>query len=42
MSSVTEVGPVPATRTSTGKPRPDRKPRGGALFTVLAWIAGCS
>jgi sorbitol/mannitol transport system permease protein len=40
MSSVTDVGPVPATRTTTGKPRPDRKPRGGAVFTLLAWLIG--
>jgi sorbitol/mannitol transport system permease protein len=40
MSSVTDVGPVPATRTATGKPRPDRKPRGGAVFSLLAWLAG--
>jgi len=40
MSSITDVGPVPATRTVTGKPRPDRKPRGGAFLGVLAWVIG--
>jgi sorbitol/mannitol transport system permease protein len=40
MSSITDVGPVPATRTATGKPRPDRKPRGSAIFAVIAWIVG--
>ena len=40
MSAVTDVGPVPATRTATGKPRKDRKPRGSALLAVIAWIIG--
>ena len=40
MSSLTDVGPVPATRTATGKPRPDRKPRGTAALAVIAWIVG--
>jgi sorbitol/mannitol transport system permease protein len=40
MSSITDVGPVPATRTATGKPRPDRKPRGSAVFAVIAWVVG--
>jgi sorbitol/mannitol transport system permease protein len=40
MSQITDVGPVPATRTTTGKPRPDRKPRGGAFLGVVAWIVG--
>jgi len=40
MSSVTDVGPVPATRTTTGKPRPDRKPRGNVVFAVIAWVVG--
>jgi sorbitol/mannitol transport system permease protein len=40
MSSVTDVGPVPATSTVTGRPRPDRKPRGGALLGFLAWVIG--
>jgi sorbitol/mannitol transport system permease protein len=40
MSSVTDVGPVPATRTTTGKPRPDRRPRGNAVLAVIAWLVG--
>jgi len=40
MCSVTNVGAVPATRTPAGKPRPDRKPAGGAIFGVIAWIVG--
>ena len=40
MSSLTDVGPVPATRTATGNPRPDRKPRGTAALAVIAWIVG--
>lgn len=40
MSSITDVGPVPATRTTTGRPRPDRKPRGGMLLGLVAWIVG--
>jgi sorbitol/mannitol transport system permease protein len=40
MSSITDVGPVPATRTTTGKPRADRQPRGGAFLGLLAWVIG--
>ena len=40
MSSITDVGPIPATRTTAGRPRPDRKPRGGALLGFVAWIVG--
>ena len=40
MSSVTDVGPVPATRSTTGKPRPDRKPRGNAVLAVISWLVG--
>jgi sorbitol/mannitol transport system permease protein len=40
MSSVTDVGPIPATRTATGVPRPDRKPRGSAVLGVVAWVVG--
>jgi sorbitol/mannitol transport system permease protein len=40
MSSVTDVGPVPATRTAAGTPRPDRRPRGSALLGVVAWVVG--
>ena len=40
MSQITDVGPVPATRTVSGKPRADRKPRGGAFLGLLAWLIG--
>ena len=40
MSSVTDVAPVPATRTPEGVPRRPRKPRGGALLGLLAWLIG--
>jgi sorbitol/mannitol transport system permease protein len=40
MSAVTDVGPVPATRTTTGKPRKDSKPRGSTLLAVVAWLVG--
>jgi sorbitol/mannitol transport system permease protein len=40
MSAVTDVGPVPATRTATGRPRKDRKPKGNALLAVVAWVVG--
>jgi len=40
MSSVTDVGPIPATRTTEGEVRKPRKPRGGALLGLLAWLIG--
>jgi sorbitol/mannitol transport system permease protein len=40
MSSVTDVAPVPATRTEEGAPRTPRKPRGGVLLALLAWVIG--
>jgi polyol transport system permease protein len=40
MSSITDVGPIPATRTATGRARPDRKPHGGMLLGLVAWIVG--
>jgi len=40
MSAVTDVGPIPATRTATGAPRRDRRPRGSVLLGVLAWLVG--
>jgi sorbitol/mannitol transport system permease protein len=40
MSSITDVGPIPATRTRGGAVRQDRKPRGTLLFGVLAWLVG--
>lgn len=40
MNSVTDVGPIPATRTPGGAPRPDRKPRGTVVIGVVAWLVG--
>ena len=40
MSSLTDVGTVPATRTPAGTPRRTRKPRGGALLGIVAWLVG--
>ncbi|HJX42261.1 MAG TPA: carbohydrate ABC transporter permease [Geodermatophilus sp.] len=40
MSSLTDVGPVAATRTPEGEPRTPRKPRSGALLGLAAWLIG--
>jgi sorbitol/mannitol transport system permease protein len=40
MSSVTDVGPIPATRTPGGARRPDRKPRGTVAVGIAAWLIG--
>lgn len=40
MSSITDIGPVAATRTPEGAPRRPRKPRGGLLLGLLAWVIG--
>ncbi|MGW6132262.1 carbohydrate ABC transporter permease [Cellulomonas sp. NPDC055163] len=40
MSTVSSIGPVPATRTPGGKPRPDRRERGGPLLGLVAWAVG--
>ena len=40
MSSLTDVGPVAATRTPEGQPRRPRKPRGGLLLGLVAWVIG--
>jgi sorbitol/mannitol transport system permease protein len=40
MSSLTDVGPVPATRTDEGEERQPRKPRSGALLGLAAWLIG--
>ena len=40
MSSLTNVGPVPASRTNAGEARQQRKPRGGLMLGVLAWLIG--
>jgi sorbitol/mannitol transport system permease protein len=40
MSSLTNVGPVPASRTGAGDARKPRKPRAGLMLGVLAWLTG--
>jgi sorbitol/mannitol transport system permease protein len=40
MSSLTNVGPVPAAHTAAGQPRKTRRPRAGVLLTVAAWLTG--
>jgi sorbitol/mannitol transport system permease protein len=40
MSSITDVGPVAATRTAEGTPRRPRKPRSSPLLGLLAWLVG--
>jgi sorbitol/mannitol transport system permease protein len=40
MSSITDVGPVPATRTPQGQVRRDRRPHGTVVIGVVAWIVG--
>ena len=40
MSSITDVAPVPATRTPEGTPRKPRKERGGPILGLLAWLIG--
>jgi sorbitol/mannitol transport system permease protein len=40
MTSLTDVGPVAATRTPDGTPRRTRKPRGNAVFGIVAWLVG--
>ena len=40
MSSITDVGPVAATRTDEGEERQPRKPRSGALLGLAAWLIG--
>ena len=40
MSSITDVAPVPATRTTQGAPRRRRKEGGGPLLGVVAWLIG--
>ena len=40
MSSITDVAPVPATRTTDGRSKPQRQERSGAALGVLAWIIG--
>ncbi len=40
MSTITDVAPVPATRTRRGEPRQKRRERAGAALGVLAWVIG--
>jgi len=40
MSSLTDVAPIPATRTTTGTPRRKKPQRSGTLLGVLAWVIG--
>ena len=40
MSSLTDVAPVPATRTTDGRAKQRRQQRSGAALAVLAWIIG--
>ncbi len=40
MSTITDVGPVPATRTTDGRAKQKRSQRSGAALGVLAWIIG--
>ena len=39
-TSITDVAPVPATRTPGGQPKARRRERAGALLGVLAWVIG--
>jgi sorbitol/mannitol transport system permease protein len=39
-TGITDTGPVPATRTTTGAPRRERRPRSGMLLGLVAWIVG--
>ena len=40
MSSLTDVAPIPATRTTAGTPRRKKPQRSGTLLGVLAWVIG--
>ena len=40
MSSITDTGPIPATRTETGRARRRRRLQGGAALGLLAWVIG--
>src|SRR4051812_41923742 len=40
MTATTDVGPVPATRTTQGAPRKKRRERGGAVVGLVAWLVG--
>jgi sorbitol/mannitol transport system permease protein len=40
MTAITDVGPVPATRTPEGAPRKRRRERGGFALALAAWVIG--
>ena len=40
MSTITDVAPVPATRTTGGRSKEKRRERSGAALGVLAWVIG--
>jgi sorbitol/mannitol transport system permease protein len=40
VSTVTDVAPVPATRTTDGRSKEKRRERSGAALAVLAWVIG--
>ncbi|GAA1632238.1 carbohydrate ABC transporter permease [Georgenia ruanii] len=40
MSSVADVAPIPATRTTAGGPRRARKPRSSPILGLVAWLVG--
>ncbi len=40
MSSITDVAPIPATRTTAGTARRKKPQRSGTLLAVLAWVIG--
>jgi sorbitol/mannitol transport system permease protein len=40
MTAITDVGPVPATRTAEGAPRKPRRERGGFALALAAWVIG--
>ena len=40
MSTITDVAPVPATRTTDGRDKEKRRERAGAALGVLAWVIG--
>jgi sorbitol/mannitol transport system permease protein len=39
-TGITDTGPIPATRTTSGKPRGERRSRSGMLWGLVAWIVG--
>lgn len=39
-TGITDTGPVPATRTTSGAPRRERRRRGGMVLGLVAWLVG--